>query len=54
MTGIDRRAVAGRQVDRIEQVLDRDRQAMQQPCGRLRVERACASHRAVASTHVQA
>ena len=47
MVGIDRRAVAGRQVERIEQVLHRDRQPMQQSCRGLRVQCAGALHRAV-------
>ena len=41
LTGIDWRAVGGRHVDRIEQVLDPDRQAVQQPAHGATVKHAC-------------
>jgi len=47
MVRVDRRAVGSRHVERVEQILDADRQTVQESRSRLRVERACAAHRTV-------
>ena len=47
MVGVDRRTVTGRHVEGVEQVLDRDRQPVQQSCRRLRVEHARTLHRSI-------